>query len=108
VRGVLDWHKKSLAEPTAIIEATALYRSESDILHDFLEDCCVLDDKNSMKKSELREAYEVWAKENHQEPITQRTFRTRIIEKGIREGRIGKARLWKGIYLLNSGDTCDI
>ena len=38
------------------------------------------------------------------EPVTQRTFRARLIERGIGDGRIGKARLWRGIRLRTDED----
>lgn len=100
VKGCLEWQKAGLAEPTAVSGATAVYRNESDILHDFLEDSCVFADGELLSKKELRELYETWCKDNHLEPITQRTFRNRLVEKGIMETRSGQTRYWKGISLV--------
>jgi len=103
VRGCLEWQKNGLQEPLAVTGATAIYRKDSDILAEFLEDCCVIEDRASITKTDLRKAYEDWAEENHYDKITQRTFKARLIEKGITDykGTAGK-RFWSGIRLENA------
>lgn len=104
VKGCLDWQQKGLSEPRTIRDATADYRHEQDILGDFIEDCCVLDKAATIPKSELKGAYHQWCQENSADPVTVRTFRARLIERDIREGRVGKARLWLGIRLRTDED----
>ncbi len=101
VRGCLDWQGSGFGESQAIKTATAEYRHDSDILGDFIEDCCQLDPEARMLKSELKEAYEAWCKDNGQEPVTQRTFSTRIQEKGVisHRGHANK-HYWVGISLV--------
>ena len=99
VQGCLDWQQYGLSEPEAVTTATARYRHEQDILGDFLEDCCILGTGITIPKSELRDAYQMWCQSNSVEPVTQKTFRARLIEKGITEGKSGAVRYWKGITL---------
>jgi len=105
VRGCQDWRREGLSEPRAIRDATAGYRHEQDILGDFIEDCCVLNSIASIPKSELKEKYHRWCQDNSVEPVTQRTFKSRLVERGIGEGRVGKTRLWKGIGLITDIDN---
>ena len=110
VQGCLDWQKYGLAEPEAVTTATARYRHEQDILGDFLEDCCTLEPLATIPKAELKEEYLRWCEENSTEPVTQRTFKNRLMEKGIGEGRSSdhKTRIWRGIRLKTEEDISDI
>ncbi len=105
VKGCLDWQRYGLREPDAVTTATTSYRHEEDILGDFIEDCCILEPRGSISKSELKDLYSQWCQANSIEPVTQRTFKARLTERGITEGRAGKARLWKGIRLRTDADS---
>jgi putative DNA primase/helicase len=112
VKGCLDWQQHGLNEPDAVTTATASYRHEQDILGDFIEDCCVLEPLATIAKSEMKEEYHKWCQDNTMEPITQKTFRARLIERGITDRKgTGGNRLWCGIRLKteqeleNSGKT---
>jgi putative DNA primase/helicase len=104
VKGCLDWQRYGLKEPEVVTTATASYRHEQDILGDFLEDCCILEPLATIPKSELKDEYQKWCQDNSVESVTQKTFRARLVEKGIGEGRIGKARYWRGIRLRTDAD----
>jgi putative DNA primase/helicase len=110
VRGCLDWQKYGLAEPDAVTTATAGYRHDSDILGDFLEDCCIFEPLATIAKSRMKEAYQQWCAENGTEPITRGTFKSRLTEKGITDGRSTdhKTRIWCGIRLRTEDDPADI
>lgn len=97
VRGCLEWQQSSLSEPDTVILATASYRHEQDILGDFIEDCCVLEALAQLAKADLKDAYQSWCQDNSVEPVTQRTFRARLVEKGVTDGKSGAIRYWKGI-----------
>lgn len=99
VKGCLSWLSGGLGEPKAVTDATGAYRQGQDILGDFLEDVCVLGDSFWIPKAELKESYQQWCQENGTEPVSQRTFKARLIEKGILDGKSGAIRLWKGVTL---------
>jgi putative DNA primase/helicase len=103
VRGALDWQKSGLREPEAVKEATAEYKEESDVLADFLTDCCVLLPKLEVTAAAIFAEYTEWCEKNNDRPLGKKTFGTRLREqKGIQPGTsIGpaKARGWLGIGL---------
>jgi putative DNA primase/helicase len=107
VRGCLHWQQYGLNEPEIVTTATASYRHEQDILGDFLEDCCILEDPATIYKADLKTEYQNWCQTNGIEPVTQRTFKTRLVEKGIGDGRSsdGKSRIWRGIRLRAATDV---
>lgn len=102
VRGCLEWQKYGLQEPKAVTNATSDYRHEQDILGDFIDDCCMLLPTAAVPKHELKETYETWCNSTGSQPASQKTFRARLIERGITEGKSGGTRYWKGIALSNS------
>jgi putative DNA primase/helicase len=105
VRGCLDWQQHGLQEPHIVTSATATYRHEQDVLGDFIEDCCILEALASIPKVDLKGEYERWCENNNSDPVSQRTFRARLIEKGITDSRTGGKRYWRGIRLRTDADN---
>lgn len=104
VEGCLSWQKQGLIEPQAVIDATAIYRHDQDILGDFIEDCCVVEHTATVPKAELRESYHEWCKTVGFDPVSNWTFKHRLVERGIGDSRVGKHRLWRGIRLTTEDD----
>jgi putative DNA primase/helicase len=105
VRGCLLWRKDSLGMPPAVAEATAAYRQESDHVGEFMEDCCVEESGATVRSGALWQAYQRWAAENEEVPLTRQTFGERLEKRGLRHDRSGHGgtRTWVGIRL--GGDT---
>jgi len=102
VRGCTKWYQNGhLPEPNSVISATDQYRSESDILVEFIEDRCILQPTAQAKKKLLWGEYESWCDDTGIKPISQRAFRSRLIERGIEESKSGSARYWRGVGLLD-------
>ncbi len=104
VRGCLAWLQQGLAEPREVTAATLAYRSEEDILAEFIQDCCSLKVTTTVSKAVLRGRYEQWCEETSSQPIHQKTFRTRLMERGISEGKSGGIRYWRGINLVEKAE----
>jgi len=102
VRGCLEWQRCGLGEPKAVTSATSDYRHEQDILGDFIDDCCLLKPTAAVPKHDLKTAYEEWCNNTGSQPVSQKTFRARLIERGITEGKSGSTRYWRGIVLLEA------
>ncbi|MBI2836077.1 MAG: bifunctional DNA primase/polymerase [Chloroflexi bacterium] len=107
VRGCLDWQRNGLGEADAVKLATDGYHHESDILAEFIEDCCIMEEDARIPKAELRAKYEAWALENKQDAIGQKTFKSRLLERGLAEDRVGheRTRCWAGIRLRTDRDA---
>lgn len=104
VRGCLEWQKHGLSEPKIVLKATRDYKSEMDLLADFLTDCCITGDSEWEIKADLYTAYENWAKANHMKPMGSRAFANRMKERGIDDGHKGSRRVWKGVGTRVDGD----
>ena len=102
VRGCLSWQKWGLAAPAEVIDATAEYRAEMDVLMEFIEDCCIVNPKLTATAKELYEAYRQWAADQgmtEKEMLKQRSFGLRLGERGFRKGKLHGQRMWTGLGL---------
>ena len=125
VRGCLEWLRIGLAEPTAVREATEVYRAEQDTFGQFLREMCIVDARDPKPDSEkgkiatrsLRILYEDFCREIGEPTVLHnRAFATRIralgaIETRIRIGGIPE-RAWCGIRaktdLDRAGEAADL
>jgi putative DNA primase/helicase len=98
----LNWQNYGLGEPKTVTSATSDYRHEQDVLSDFIDDCCLFKPTATVPKHELKTAYETWCNGVGSQPISQKTFRARLIERSITEGKSGSTRYWRGIALSSS------
>jgi len=101
VEGCLEWQKTGLAEPAAVNEAARLYRSDIDILGDFIEECCMLGPDLQATSADLIRAYNTWRRKNHEPPVSARLLGPQLKEKGFLQKRVGveRVRTWPGIGL---------
>lgn len=112
MRGCLEWQKyRDLIEPEEITNETAIYRSEMDILGDFLDDCCIVEKAEKVTHSNLYQAYEEWCHQNDEEPIAKRMLTIELQGRNFvaKRGHAGK-KVWHGLALKgyqegDSGDT---
>ena len=112
VKGCLDWQKhKALLEPEEVSTETAVYRSEMDILADFLDDCCIVERTAKVAHGDLYQAYEEWCCRNDEEPIAKKMLTIELQSRNFvaKRGHAGK-KVWHGLALKgyqegDSGDT---
>ncbi len=108
--GILDWMLQGLRKynatglplPEAIRAATADYRSASDVLGAFLEECTA-SAPGEVRSGELYRAYSTWCTDSGERAMSQKQFGTRLEERGLRPHKGGGGnRYWLGIRVLDS------
>lgn len=99
VRGCLLWQSDGLKDTESVKSATARYRADEDILGDFITDCCILETGATITKAELRTLYQSWCEGSKTDAVTQKTFKSHLVEKGITDGfnPAKTHRVWGGI-----------
>jgi putative DNA primase/helicase len=101
VEGCLLWQSEGLGEPPEVREAIQAYRESQDILHDFLTECCLLKNSESIPVADLYREYKTWTEKNDVKPVGKTTFNSRLKEKGLNTDRgTGNQLYWWGIRLL--------
>ena len=101
VEGCLEWRREELQAPEEVREATAGYRSEMDVIGDFLADKCYRGERLEVAKDELYKAYLAWCEEEGERSDTKRKFGMLLKDRGIEDGRNSdrSKRIWQGIGL---------
>ena len=100
--GLLDWQRGGFAEPEEVTAATLTYRTEQDVIARFIEDVCTTGPTRSAEATHLFNAWVKWCTENHERPLTQTLFGTRLREQGLTPGKTtvgARLRTWNGIGL---------
>jgi phage/plasmid-associated DNA primase len=112
VRGCVDWAEHGLGESRIVTQATEYYRTEMNIIRQFVDEMCIVREDAKVGKAALYHAWERWAESAGEDTLTQRTFGIRLKEEGgvekIRDGKIGDSvRAWVGITLENDPEFDD-
>lgn len=95
--GILAWtlrhieglHERGLVIPKAVVDQTRAYRSEMDVIGDFIDECCVSSMMLETSIKSLYKAYVDWCEEGGERCLTKRKFGNRLTERGYppREGK---------------------
>ena len=101
IEGLADYYKNPKWVSKTVLDETELYRSEQDMIRDFLEDCCQIGKGKTSTVSEIYLAYQQWCFRENEQPLTKRAFGSRLKGRGGIKGTKGTAgvRLWKGLAL---------
>ena len=100
--GVEKWREVGLGSPKAVTNATASYKSDSDIVGQWIASRCVFEPGNSQisaQSSVLYKDYKAWAEDNGHPMLTQKALSTRLTERGLESTRKTAGMIWLGIRL---------
>ena len=103
IQGCLRWQQEGLDPPSSVRQATKEYQEESDVINNWIEDCCVVASNVVSKTADLFNSYEQWCKENAEfVSMPRRSFTSKLMEKGykLHKGTNG-IRCVLGIGLLD-------
>jgi P4 family phage/plasmid primase-like protien len=111
VEGCLEWQQHGLQEPEVVKEATSAYRNESDLVGQFVRDCCTEAKHYVTASHELYQAFSDWASVRPA-PLSRIEFGTALGERGLEDGRLtcGKdkgKKCWRGIGLIGKPEERD-
>jgi len=107
ISGCLGWQKEKLEpEPEGIQKAISGYRQEMDTIGLFLEECCELDEKETVKFSDLYETYKRWCEKGGERNfLSKKALGTALKERGFNNrrdwGAQGKPVVYEGIKLID-------
>jgi putative DNA primase/helicase len=99
VQGCLDWQRDGLGAPEAVKQANDAYRSESDVLAGFLEECTVRMQTAEVQSGRLYAAYREWTGVNGERAMTGTMFGRKLGERGLDSYRRGGKVYYIGISL---------
>ena len=84
--------------PASVKDATRDYRSESDVIGEFLAETCTEDRKGEILSSALYGQYKVWCEDNGERAITQKALALRLKDRGFVGDKDKRGnRVWRGL-----------
>lgn len=100
VQGCLEWQKNGIQYPDEVRRATAEYRADSDVIGQFINDCCIQGPDASAPLKDIFAAYLVWAEANKERnDITNNSFSRRLEERGLQKKKESAGAKFYGIGL---------
>ena len=99
LEGVKKWQKDGLKAPAVVKEAGAEFRSEEDILGEFLEEETTVCPDGRVSRADLLALYEAWSKrtsQNHR--FSNKAFTKRMRER-FKEKHFSNGWYWVGISI---------
>jgi putative DNA primase/helicase len=102
IEGARRWCAEGLKTPNIIISATAEYRSEMDVMGNFIRERCLLSDNVCIRSRELFKCYQDWCDDSNERACSERFFGLRLKELGVEQKRNNYGRYWQGIELRMS------
>ncbi len=102
IDGCRRWQHQGISRPTAVMVATSEYRSEMDILGNFLTECCVTLPDSYVAAADLYRSYVSWCEANGERAASQRKVGLTLTERGFDRRQAGHERRWHwfGLGLL--------
>lgn len=82
------WQQERLEAPKRIADASRVYQEESDMLGEFLEDCCEVGAGKSETQKAVFGTYQIWARNNGTHSATQKSFTRQLGSRGVDTKRI--------------------
>jgi putative DNA primase/helicase len=76
-------------EPAEVVEATAAYRAEQDIMGAFFDECTIQGNQFRVKASELYAHYKEWAATRNEYVMSQTDFGRAMVERGMEKRKSG-------------------
>jgi putative DNA primase/helicase len=73
LQGCMTWQQDGLGLPDEVKDATAGYRSEMDVLGQFIDECCLVGPNYRVKAHDLYDTYKQWCTEHGESFDVQRT-----------------------------------
>ena len=104
LEGADDWHNNGLQVPEKLISATNKYRSDQDVIKQFLDEECTVGVEHSVSKKTLYLHYSHWAKENGSIPLSSRRFSGKLTKNQFKV--MDDQRTWQGltVKIFDSAD----
>lgn len=100
LQGCLGWQRSGLDTPAEVVAATATYRAESDVIGQFLAECCLELEGATTLASALYAEYRVWCKDAGEPELSGTAFGRRMTERGFERRRDARGTSYQGIGLI--------
>ncbi len=105
VEGFSAWQQREgLQPPTKVLTAVQQYRTETDTVGQFLDDCCKENLEAKASAKDLYDAYRGWCYSNGETALAKHELGKQLKERGFTITRTKSIRGWGGLELIETPD----
>lgn len=97
VTGCRDWQQGGLCEPESIRRAAESNRAESDIMVQFLTECCEVGPREECQSSQLYAVFRQWLVNRGEYELSMVKMARMLKYKGFQSIRTNTCIIWKGV-----------
>jgi len=99
MRGEAKYLEVGLQIPEKLLQATAAYREEMDIVAQFLGENCTEDPKAEAATRDLYARYTYWSKDYGEKILSHRSFSLELARRGYKKIKANSQIRWRGVKL---------
>lgn len=99
IEGAVAWHRDGLQPPAIVTQAVQEYRSEMDVLGQFIDERCTVRDHAQVTAKALYAAYKRWADQSGEHAVNLNRFGQAIAERGFAKTRTKTGYVYQGLEL---------
>ena len=100
IQGSLEWQRRGLSDtPASVDSLTAEYRSDQDIMGQWLAECTEANSTSKVEISELYTNYRTWAGDAGLESTNKISVGRQLSDRGYTKKRSNGKTLWNGLRL---------
>ena len=106
VEGCILYRKEGLEPPKCVVESTAEYKQEMDLMASFMDSCIAIDytETGVIPASELYSIYTEWARENNEFVMTSRKFFSELGRRTPERKRVSSGIVYSKIRLTEHAE----
>lgn len=97
VQGCLDWQRGGLRPSAMVRRESAVYRRESDLLGEFLEECTENDKEARIEQQQLFARWRLWNDANGTRSGSKTSFTRKMAERGYTGAKSNGQRFYSGL-----------
>jgi putative DNA primase/helicase len=99
IKGCLAWQRDGLVTPQRVIQATASYQAQEDIIGQFLEDNLDTDDADERTlQVDVFNSYQRWTDaQGIKKPLSATLLNRKLEDRGFKKIKSNSKRYWRGI-----------
>jgi putative DNA primase/helicase len=104
IDGCRQYLEDGICYPNEVLEATAQYKADSDLVERFLGERCVTGECCQIMARPLYRAFAMWAEQACEEAMTETAFGLRMKEKAFDKKPRATGNCYLGLHLAEDGD----
>lgn len=103
IDGALEYQEKGLCIPDFLKQEVEQYRTETDVMGQFLDECCMQANGHKVRAGELYRLYSAWCTDIGHKPMSGATFGRSLVARGYTRGKDGKGNFYNDVTLAERG-----